>query len=179
MKTALLVFHMFFLLGCGSAVPPSEPATPPVVMPTPVPTPDPLPAPDPKKVIMAVWGTPWCSACKSVLPQVEKAFAKLDAATQAKIEFRLYVPTGVRATDRPTDEVALAYRSSLHLDHSVAYIDPWNFTLYKHYKLAGNSSPAIPAGAITKMDGTLIRRFPPGQLYATDIVQSAVEEAAK
>lgn len=174
MKRFVCAVLLISVLGCGTQSIPVSPNVPPAVMPTPVPSPEPTPAPDPDdhKVILALWGAPWCSACHALLPKVEKELSKLDDGVRDLIDFRLYVATGQTATARPNDDVARAYVKELGLS-ATAYVDPWRFTLYSKY-IGG--SVAIPAGAVIEMDGTLIKKFAPNRLNAKEIVQYAAEQ---
>lgn len=170
---ALFLIVAMLALSCGQTAQPIV-STPPDVMPAPVPAPEnpPTPEPEKKKVILAVWGAPWCSVCKHVLPDVERELDALDKQTRDAIDFRLYVPTGNASNSQPTDAVALQYKAQLGLS-AVAYVDPWRWKLFKHWI---GTSNAIPAGALIDVDGKLIRRFAPGSLDPVDIVFYASEQ---
>lgn len=162
------------VVACGRAG--SADSVPPTVAPAPIPAPVKPDEPKPqKKVVLALWGAPWCHACHSLLPQVQEQLSKLSATTRAAIDFRLYVPTGLRPDSKPEDKVSIAYRDSLKLD-AVAYSDPrWAW----FRKCVGNEM-AIPGGALLAADGvTVLRRFYPGQLVPSEAVWYAAQEATK
>lgn len=153
------------ILGCGreaiSPVSPDEPIpVPGPVPPGPTPPVPPLPpAPGQEKVIVAVFGAPWCSACKSGIPEVQRQLKKLPASKLAQIDFRLYVPTGANSGSRPTQAVADQYKQILHLDLATAYVDPYRWTNYQDWV---GSYLAIPAAAILDEKLNVLRRYPPG-----------------
>lgn len=141
------------LIGCGRYV----------VVPVPV---DPIPTPSGKSVTLAVWGAFWCPSCKSMLPDIESELNKIPKADREKINFVLYVPTGMRSGERPTEAVAKAYASSLKLS-AKAEIDPWHWQYFKKYV---HNSPAIPAAALIDEHGKLIKTFAPGSFTAGEPV---------
>lgn len=145
MKLALLLL----LIGCGKE------ALPPV---TPVP-PDPIPVPQPspeKKVVLSVFGAPWCTPCKSALPKIQKELDALPVSERNAIEFRVYIETGPSNTTPPTQQDAERYKASLGLHSAIAIADPWKMQVFRKY----HSNLSIPAGVVTKLDGTALRAFP-------------------
>lgn len=127
--------------------------------------PDPETAPDPQGVILAVWGAPWCSVCKRVLPDIQK---ELDRVGSEKITFRLYVPTGNSSGSRPNQSTTDSYRDYLKLKAEAVNDDRWSV-----FKQTIGSGLALPAGAVFTQEMQVIEVFPPGSLDAGDIVDAA------
>lgn len=163
MKNLILVVFALIAFGCGRYEPAPDPYVP---VPTP---PGPCPAPT-QKVIVAVFGAPWCSACKTQIPKLDGALKKLPADVLARVEFRFYVTTGSNSAVAPTQAEATAYRNSLHLS-AQAMIDPWRWTNFK--KWVGGAL-AIPGAAVLSGDEKLIRSFRGGVSFdISDIVETA------
>lgn len=114
----------------------------------------PIPVDVSKKVIVAVFGAPWCSACKNQIPELDKALLKLGAINE-KIEFRFYVTTGTNSAVAPTQDIADRYRDSLHISAS-SNIDPWK---WKYFRAWVGGELLLPGAAILSHDQKVIKQF--------------------
>lgn len=158
-----LLIVLFVVVGCGRETAPVA-----LNVPSPVPV---KPSPERGKVIVAVFGAPWCPACKSAIPEVQRQLKKLPDTKLAQIEFRLYVPTGANSANRPTQDVADQYKQTLGLDLATAHVDPWKWTLYQKW-IGGSAS--IPAAAVLDDKENVLTRFRAGsQFDAQDIARFA------
>lgn len=123
----------------------------------------------PPKVIMALWGAPWCHFCHENLPKVQAEWAKLSADQKEKIEFRVYVPTGYSQASKPTQAITDNYVASLRLTaHAV------NDAGWKAFRSYVGNRLMIPAGSvIDATTGEVLRRYPGGTLDPIGIVNFA------
>lgn len=169
------------ILGCGKQAPaPSNNLqSPPHISPSPVPPvspQEPKPVPPPllleNKVIVAMFGAPWCGVCKSEFPNLQRVMQSLTPEQRARLDVRLYVPTGMDSQQPPTPEVAEWYRRSLGLSYATAYVDPWRWQLFRKWV---SSKLAIPGGAVLSADEVVLKKYPPGSFS----VEKAVHEALK
>ena len=160
MKRLARIFT-FAMLGCGRvAVTPQTPVTPPPVV---------QPA---ATVVVMAFGATWCPYCKTDIPKIAKELKRLDP-TGEKVEFRVYVTTGARSTEPPSDYVSKAYVRSLGLPESLAYSDPWHWKMFKKYV---GPDLAIPAAAVILPNGSF-ESFRAGASFdPTDIARFAVSK---
>ena len=136
---------------------------------------DPTTAVAAKKVIVAVFGAPWCHYCHENLPKVQRELDKLRRDFRDAIDFRLYVISGGNASTVANDTETLAYQRSIGLSQAVAYSDARG-KIFKYYVGGGS----IPAAAVVSADGkTVIKKYPGGSLDPYDIASTAAKEAAK
>lgn len=146
------------------------PSPSPVPVPTPVPVPVPIPG---AKKIIAVFGAPWCGACKTLLPELERELQGLPKTKRDEIDFRLYITTGATSSAKPTQDVAERYRDALGLS-ATAYIDPWYWTNYKAWV---SKSLAIPAGVLQDEAGKVLRVYNAGNSFSpAKIVEDATNQ---
>lgn len=156
---ALVLFAVLLLAGCGKELVPG---------PAPIPGPGPIPEPEAReRVVVAVFGAPWCSVCKVRLPEINRALVLLRAACD--VELRLYLPTGERSHLPPTQSLAERYRDYLGLDAS-AHIDPnWQF-----YRQWVSVALALPGAAVLDSKMNLLKSYPPmASFNARDIAAFA------
>jgi thiol-disulfide isomerase/thioredoxin len=169
----LFAIALMMAIGCGRTGTSSLPDIVPV--PAPAPAPDPEPSPLKKKVIVAVFGAPWCHFCHETLPRVQAQIEKLKVTEREAIDFRLYVISGATADRLADDKTTLAYQQSIGLNLAVAYSDVRG-AMFRKYVGGGG----IPAGAVISIDEkTVLRRYPGGNLDPIDIASFAAREASK
>jgi thiol-disulfide isomerase/thioredoxin len=149
MKRWGLIFT-FALLSCGRHSVDPEPFKPPVVT-----------GPQ-TRVVVAIFGATWCSACKSEIPNLDARLKRLPEFGQ--IDFRVYV------TDAQTQVDCDKYTTrALHID-AKCYPDPQGKTFRSW---VGGS--VIPAVAVLTEDLKIIKAFRGGTGWdSTDIAASAV-----
>lgn len=167
-KSIVVVFGLL-LLGCGEPRLGGGDA----LVPDPDPIIDLIPEPDPEvsRVVVAVFGAPWCSACKKGLPAVQKELEKLPARTLRQIEFRAYITTGANSAAPPSDAQTKAYVGALGL-WAQPVSDPWRWTTFRQWV---GPALSIPAASVVLPSGRVVRSFPAGaQFDPVSIVQTAV-----
>lgn len=161
MKRSLLhlLFTTLILLGCGKAAtgPTDDPAKPP--------TP---PDGGGTKVTLRLFGAPWCTNCKAAFPQINAAL-KADLTKQnAAVKGEVYVTTGETPAQRPTPEIAAAYRDFLKMDFT-PFADEWK---WKKFQEQVQQNRELPAAVVMDKDGKVIKVFRPGP--TTFVVEDVV-----
>ncbi len=129
----------------------------------------------PEKVIVAVFGAPWCSACKTQIPRLEAAILKLDKSIQERIDLRFYVTTGLNSNTAPNQDVADRYRNSLHLT-ALAYPDPWKWQNFR--KWVGGEF-VIPGAAVLDPKEKVLKSFRGGATFEVSDISYAAKTAVQ
>lgn len=155
MKRSLLLFSLvaLMLLGCGRAATKrgQEPSRPPDAPTTPTTT-------AAKTYTLRLFGAPWCTNCKSDFPKINDALRVELTAEKPRVKAELFVTTGDTASQRPTQEIATAYRDFLKLD-STAHVDEWP---WKKFREQVQQDRKLPAAVVLDSDNNVIKVFIPG-----------------
>lgn len=127
-----------------------EPTTPPPTGPT---------TPTEAEYTLVLFGAPWCTNCKSEFPKINEALKEELTKQGAKLAGSLLVTSNQTPAEKPSQEVANAYRDFLKLDFSAAP-DEWRCKKYK--ELVKLTSCAIPAGVLVDKNQNVVLTFEPG-----------------
>lgn len=155
MKAVVTFLAILMLAGCGAeSVGPQDPINPNPVI-------DPV-KPDPQKPVVksviALFGAPPCSVCKSAFPDVQARLKNLPKDLRQTIDFRVYVTTGAGWSDPVNQQIADGYRDMLKLD-ATAYPDQG----WKLFAEMVGGQRVIPAGAVlSAKTGKVLKRFRAG-----------------
>lgn len=123
--------------------------------------PDPLIGPVPsgdKKVTLALFGAPWCTACKEDLPALQSAIDAMTPEQRKNLDVRLYVTTSGNPAVPPTNEVAQQYKESLNLTMESAP-DEWR---WKKFKAWVGGELVLPGAAVLDADGNVLKSYRAG-----------------
>lgn len=152
MKKLITIIALISLISCGK--PPkrrSDPVTPPDNPTEPTPTPTPVET----KLILRIFGAPWCTNCKTDFPKINEALAKELAAG---VRGEIYVETGTSPSVAPTAEDAQSYRDRVATNFS-PFADEWP---WKQFRKQVQPERKLPAAVVMDKDGNILKVFNPG-----------------
>lgn len=160
-KYGVLVLALMLLSQCGK--PSQSPGT------DDNPVDPPAPPPDKAKVTLMLFGAPPCKYCKSVFPKINELLKDELKARDLKLKAELWVTTGGRWSDPPTQESANQYRVLLKVDFQ-AKPDEWpKKNVWKNYRKYIDDSQVLPAVAVLDETGEKIKAFLAGQFTAEEV----------
>lgn len=139
------ILLMWLLFGCGKQV---APVVPDVVTPVTPPTPTDPSVPIVQTVALRVFSASWCQPCKALAKNLIEEFSFLPADIRARVSIELYVVSGARSSDTPTQKDADSYKARYLPIADKAFPDP-GMKIYREHK-AGDGS--IPAAVLVKGD---------------------------
>ena len=159
LKSLMLTVMITFVVSCGKEVAgPTPPVTPPVTQ-------------NGEKVTLKLYGAFWCATCSKEIPEVMEMIRQKLGDKAELVRLELWVPTGTTAAQRPTEEIAEAYRSKLNIAANV-HLDPWRWQTFRSNFPGARFS--LPAAVLVDEKGREIEAFPPG---STTFVPSDIAAA--
>lgn len=133
---SLLTAVAFLVLGCGPAASrPVDLVDPDSVVPVPSPTVQ-------SKVLVKIFSAQWCMPCKRLAAEFGKELRDLKKETRARMQIELYVVSGARSTDVPTQKDADFYKAKYFPECDLALPDQ-KMANYRKYKAGDGSIPSV------------------------------------
>lgn len=131
------------LVACGKEQGPGPISGPPHDLPT------------GQNVTLLLFGAPWCTSCKSKLPELQRLLHAQPPSIQSKLAVVFYVTSAASPGEPPTQGVADTYAEYLHLT-ATALPDPWRWQNFKKF-IPGPMT--VPAAAVLDAQGKRLRYY--------------------
>lgn len=125
------------------------------------------PVPVSEKVSIVLFSTPWCEPCEHMLPAIDSKLNSDLGDSVDRVETSVFVVTGKKAAQPPTQEIADEYKKKLGVSFKMRP-DPWKWTNYKKY--FQTTALIVPAVVVLDGEGNALRAFDPGTFTADEVV---------